>query len=333
MPGKKFWALSLRVRRDVTSAMKLDRPKLREDIHALYRAEHETMGERGTLERLERARQWNLAPTLQAGGVLVFPHAGVLDCGHQIAAVVNACLDSGAERVIVISVLHAFTDEMEEARGRVANGEDPAGWPHLWGIQGTGLVGRDVWHGTQWRGDHALMSFRHFWAAETKRRGMAGPEVIERYPYLAGGQPEQLPGIDELARLAENAVLVSTADAFHHGLGYGDAPENSFHPHEGGLDLAQRTIEEGMEILGRGDYWGYNTHCVRAKSDARDAGQVFRYLRGPMHGRILDLTYSEASDLYHQPKPTWVAAALMAWKLMALPGSAGMEPPINADER
>jgi hypothetical protein len=291
--------------------MKLDLPKLREEIQALYRAEHEAMGERGTLERLEQARQWDLAPTLRAGGVLVFPHAGVLDCGHQIAAVVHACLDSGADRVIVVSVLHAFTDEMEDARVRVAAGEDPAQWRHsVWGIQGPGIPGRD-----EWRGDHVLISFRHFWAAETRRRGVRGLEVIERYPYLAGGKPERLPGIDELAREAEGAVIVSTADAFHHGLGYGDPPEKSIHPHEGGLDLARRTIEEGMAILGRGDFWGYNQHCVRAKSDARDAGQVFRYLRGPMRGRILDMTYSDASDLYHQPKPTWVAAALMEWQL------------------
>lgn len=289
--------------------MKLDRQKLREEIHALYRAEHEAMGERGTLERLEKARQRDLAPTLQAGGVLVFPHAGVLDCGHQIAAVVHACLDSGTDRVIVISVLHAFTDEMEEARIRVAAGEAPTQWP-FWGIQGPGLPGRE-----EWRGDHALMSFRHFWAAETRRRDIRGPEVIERYPYLAGGKPERLPRIDELARLSEDAVVISTADAFHHGLGYGDPPEKSLHPNEGGLALARRTIEEGMDILGRGDYWGYNQHCVRAKSDARDAGQVFRYLRGPMQGRILGLTTSDASELYRQPRPTWVAAALIEWQL------------------
>jgi len=290
--------------------MQLDRRTLQEEIHTLYRAEHAQMGERGTLDRLEQAQQWNLAPTLQAGGVLVFPHAGVLDCGHQIAAVVRACLDSGADRVVVVSVLHAFTDEMEEARVQVAAGADPARWP-FWGIQGPGFGTRD-----EWRGDHALMSFRHFWAAETARRGVPGPEVIECYPYLAGGKPERLPGIAALAELAKDAVIVSTADAFHHGLGYGTPPEQALHPHEGGLDLARRTIEEGMEILGRGDYWGYNQHCVSAKSDARDAGQVFRYLRGPMRGQILDLTYSDASDLYHHPKPTWVAAALMEWTLI-----------------
>ena len=102
--------------------MKLERQQLQEEIHALYRREHETMGEQGTLERLEQARRWDLAPTLRGGGVLVFPHAGVLDCGHQIAAVVHACLESGADRVIVVSVLHAFTVEMEDARIRVAAG-------------------------------------------------------------------------------------------------------------------------------------------------------------------------------------------------------------------
>jgi len=285
--------------------MSLDRQKLRGEIHALYRAEHEAMGERGTLDRLEQARQWDLAPTLNAAGVLVFPHAGVLDCGHQIAAVVHACLDGGADRVIVVSVLHAFTDEMQEARSRVSGGEDPAQWP-FWGIQGPGIAGRD-----EWRGDHALVSFRHFWAAETRRRGIRGPEVVERYPYLAGGKPERLPGIDELARLAAGAVMISTADAFHHGLGYGDPPEKALDPHEGGLELARRTIEEGIEILGHGDYRGYDQHCMRAKSDGRDAGQVFRYLRGAMHGRILDLTYTDTSELYRQPKPTWVAAALI----------------------
>ncbi|HXH60746.1 MAG TPA: hypothetical protein VNI20_05250 [Fimbriimonadaceae bacterium] len=285
--------------------MKLDRKTLQEEIHDLYRQDHEKLD---TAAHLERARQWNLSSTLADGGVAVFPHAGVLDCGYQIAACVNAALDSGADDVIVVSVLHAFTDEMQEARVRVAEGEDPSQWP-FWGIQGTGLEREE------WKRDHALISWRHFFDFETKRRGIKGPRVHERYPYLAGGEPERLPGIDELARLAENAVIVSTADAFHHGIGYGDAPSEALPPEEGGLDKARKTIQEGMDILGEGDYWGYNQHCVSAKSDARDAGQVFRYLRGPMHGRILDMTYTDCADLYHSPPPTWVAGALMEWDL------------------
>lgn len=290
--------------------MKLDRDQLQKDIHALYRREHEELGAAGTLAMLERAADFPLADTLNAGGVLVFPHAGVADCGYQIAACVRACLDSGADRVLVVSVLHAFNDEMEAARQRVSAGGDPRE-EALWGIQGPGLAGR-----VEWRGDHALFSWRHFWQAELKRRGLdaaRAPQVIERYPYLAGGRPGALPGIEALEGIAQDAALVSTADAFHHGIGYGDTPEEAFWPDAKGLARAQRVLEEGMTILGRGDYWGYDQHCVRAKSDARDAGQVFRWLRGPMKGRVLDITFSDSSALYGQPPPTWVAAALMAW--------------------
>jgi hypothetical protein len=287
-----------------------DRSQLKEKIHELYRSEHEALGESGTLERLERGREWDLAPTLAAGGVVVFAHAGVFDCGHQVAAAVHGCLDSGADRVLVISVLHAFTDEMDEARGRVSAGEaEPSAFPY-WGIQGPGLDGRD-----EWTHDHALISWRHFWNAETKRRGVPGPEVVERYPYLAGGHPERLPGIDELAALAEDAVIVSTADPFHHGIGYGDPPERALAPHEGGLELARATIEEGIALLERGDYAGYDWHCVEAKSDARDAGQVFRHLRGELRGEIVDMAYTDAAELYEAPDPTWVAAPLVEWRI------------------
>ena len=290
--------------------MDLDRDQLQNDILEYYRKEHEELGENGTLELLEKGREWDLAPTLNAGGVIVFPHGGVADCGHQIAAAVHACLDSGADRVLVVSVLHAFTDEMQDARVRVANGEAPKLFRH-WGVQGPGLAGFQ-----NWQHDHVLMSWRHLWQAETRRRGVKGPEVVERYPYLAGGQPQDLPGIEELVEIAADAVIVSTADPFHHGIGYGDSPEKSLDPHQGGLELARNQIEEGIEILARGDYWGYNQHCVEAKSDARDAGQVFRYLRGAMKGQILSLSFSVAEEIYKAPPPTWVAGALIEWQLV-----------------
>ncbi len=283
------------------------RMSLREQIHALYAREHAELGEEGTYRLLDEARRWDLSGTLAAGGVIVFPHAGVKECGHQIAAAVHACLDSGADRVVVISVLHAFTEEMEAARIRVSRGGDPAREAQ-WGIQGPGIDGPDTW-----KHDHALISWRHFWAAETKRRGIRGPQVIERYPWLAGGHPERLPGMEELARLCEDAVVVSTEDPYHHGLGYGDPPQVARHPHEGGLEMARRSIEHGLQVLGAGDYWGWNQHCVVGKSDARDAGQVYRYIRGPMRGRIVDLTYSDATELYGTPAPTWVGTALIEW--------------------
>jgi hypothetical protein len=292
--------------------MALDLDKLRNDIVALYTREHGELGQQGTLEHLEKGRQWDLSATLNAGGVLVFPHIGVKDCGYQVAACVHACLDSGAKRVIVISVLHTFSDAMEQARQRVAAGHDVTK-EEFWGIQGTAINGR-----SEWTGDHALMSWRHFWNAEVKRRGLQKhqiPQVFERYPYLAGGKPEIMPGIDDLAELAKDAVIVSTADSFHHGIGYGDTPENTLDHDEKGLAYAQSMIEEGIEVLAKGDYWGYNEHCVQAKSDARDSGQIFRYLRGPMNGRVLDLTYTDASELYNKPRPTWVAGALVEWTL------------------
>lgn len=305
--------------------MELERDQLQKDIIELYTREHAELGEFGTAYHLGRgyelAKQYDLATTLRNQGVLVFPHAGVQDCGYQIAACVHAALDSGADKVLFISVLHAFTEEMEQARRRVAAGEPPQNEIH-WGIQGAGIEGRNQhgrpeWHGNQWQADHAPMSWRFFWNAELKRREIDpkdAPTVIERFPYLAGGKPEELPNLAETAEIAKDAVIVSTADAFHHGIGYGDAPEDSFPPDSTGLAKAKEQLEAGIRILETGDYWGYNQHCVEAKSDARDAGQLFRYLRGPLKGEVIDLTYTDASALYKQPPPTWVAAAVFKWE-------------------
>ena len=77
---------------------------------------------------------------------------------------------------------------------------------------------------------------------------------------------------------------------------------------------AKKVLEEGIALLETGDYWGYNQHCVTAKSDARDAGQVFRYLMGPLTGQVKDITFSNAEELYQAQPPTWVATALFEWR-------------------
>lgn len=285
--------------------MKLNREALRDYVHNEFAEERATLGPAGINRILDSGRQWHLAPTLNAGGVVVFPHAGLTACGHQIAAAVHACLDSDADRVLVIGVLHALSDELEEARVRVANGADVTKEP-AWGVQGPGLK-----TGNDWQYEFSLSNFLFLWEQETARRGIKGPELIVRYPYLAGGRPMIMPGIEELQEIVKDAVVVSTADPFHHGIGYGEPPATALHPDKGGLDLARHRITEGLEILGMGDYWGYNQHCVAAKSDARDAGQVMRYLLGPLQGQILDLTYQDTTAMYDQPPPTWVATALL----------------------
>ncbi len=285
--------------------MKLDRSALRDWVHQQFALEREALGPAGIDRILEAGRQWNLAPTLNAGGAIVFPHAGLPACGHQIAAAVHACLDSGADQVLVIGVLHALSNELENARVRVANGADVIREP-AWGIQGPGLDCPD-----DWRYEFSLSNFLFLWEEETRRRGIRPPELIIRYPYLAGGRPMILPGIEALTEIAADSVVVSTADPFHHGIGYGEPPESALMPEQGGLALAEQKINQGLRILGMGDYWGYNQHCVSAKSDARDAGQVLRYLLGPLAGHILDLTYQDTTDMYDSPAPTWVATALI----------------------
>ncbi len=277
------------------------------DFKAEAQQTFDRLGSEGAHRILDAGRAWDLAPALRSGGSIIFPHAGIETCGHQIAAAVHACLDCGAEKVLVVGVLHALTDELQNARMQVAAGAEVS-QQASWGIQGPGLAGR-----TDWEHEFSLLNFLFLWDEEIKRRGIAGPELIVRYPYLAGGRPMILPGIAELQQLvAEGAAVVMTADPFHHGIGYDDPPEKSLFAQAGGLDLARQRIQEGIDMLKMGDYWGYNQHCAHiAKSDARDGGQVVRYLLGPLDGVIQDIVWEDMAPNYQAPDPTWVTGALV----------------------
>lgn len=158
-----------------------------------------------------------------------------------------------------------------------------------------------------------MRSLRHFWEAASgpdngKRR------LVERYPYLAGGRPEDLPNFDEVERIAENAVIVATGDQFHHGLAYGTPPAEALPPDDAGLEAARRSMKAGIGLIEEGDYWGYNQHCVSAKSDDRDVAQLYRSLRGPLRGELLEIGWSDATDLYQQPAPSWAAGGFIAFE-------------------
>lgn len=281
--------------------MKRDLP----DFKAAAAAEHERIGTSGALELLDAGRAWNFAATLSRGGSVIFPHATIDVCGHQIAAAVHACLDCGADRILVLGVLHALTQELEDARVRVAHGADLYKEP-TWGVQGPGLPGRQ-----DWRNEFSLSNFVHLWERETERRGIKGPELVIRYPWLAGGRPHLMPGIDELQDIAREAAVVATMDPFHHGIAYGEPPETALFPESGGLELARRTINAGLDMIRKGDYWGYNQHGPDAKSDGRDVGQVLRYMLGPLDGHIHDIVADDMTTAYSSPAPSWVTGALI----------------------
>ena len=109
----------------------MDRGALIQTFVDLYGAEHDALGEAGQLELLDRGRQWDLAPVLDQGGMLLFPHGRPADCGHQVGAVVNAVLDSGADRCVFVSVLHASSDDMEDCPGPCGRRRRSVELPHL----------------------------------------------------------------------------------------------------------------------------------------------------------------------------------------------------------
>lgn len=286
----------------------LDRTALRTSINELYQKELGALGDR-TYDMLDEARRWNLGETVASGGVIAFAHVNVADCGLHVAAAVNAALDSGADTLLAIGVLHAFTEEMELARRDVSSGGGAPASHDLWGIQGPGLEFRE-----EWRGDHSLRALRHFWAAETKRRAISDRRLIERYPFLAGGHPGELPNLDETSAIAESAVIVATGDQFHHGIAYGTPAEEALAMHPSGLDAARSSMEAGIELVDAGDHAGYDAHCVTAKSDDRDAAQLYRFLRGPLRGELIDIGASDATELYGAPAPSWAGGGFIAFE-------------------
>ena len=278
------------------------------DFKAIAREQQSALSPEDVDGLFQRGRSFgSLSKTLTDGGALLFPHVGIAVGGHQIAAVADAILESRVERVIAIGVLHARSEELERARVRVAEGSDPA-LEASWGFQGPGMPGRE-----DWKQEFSLDHFVFLWQEARRRHPGAVPELVIRFPYLAGGHPERLPGMGEIMTLMKErrSVVVATGDLFHHGIAYGNSPDEARYPDAGGLALAQSAIDRGLEMLRAGDYVGYNRHSVATKSDARDVGQVLRHLIGPLEARVLDLVAEDMTGPYQKPAPSWVAGALV----------------------
>src|ERR1700722_9617645 len=91
-----------------------------------YYEEPKTLGKEGMNAILDEGKKLgsDLTNTLNSGGAAVFPHTFLSQCGYQIAAVVHAILDSGADQVLVLGVLHPMSESLMQARSKELNEED-----------------------------------------------------------------------------------------------------------------------------------------------------------------------------------------------------------------
>lgn len=228
--------------------------------------------------------------SLPYGGALIFPHTRLKESGHLTAAVAHAVVESNCKTVLAIGVLHGI-ERTEQHRG--IHGPD------------TDL---GIWHD-----EFSLDNFSALLDLAADITGKRVPNLIARYPFMGGGDPESLSGLDELRRiLGEGAALVATADMIHHGTGYGTALDKQLEiASNTACEYARTQIAQQLWHLAEHDFAKFELVCSEAKSDFRDAGPVVAALLGePLSTRIHELTLVDYAQALEAPQPTWVAAAL-----------------------
>lgn len=275
-----------------------------------YEAERQRLGERGLTAILERSRKI----ALPRHGALIFPHTRLEASGELIAAAARSVVDSGVGEVLALGVLHGAREADDETVRRARAGDREA-LTQLRRVHGPG-VRNDAGH---WKEEFSLDSFAFFVELSARNAGRPAPKIIERYPFLTGANPADLPGIDELRTIvARGAALVATTDPVHHGTGYG-TPKSELLP--GGdpktVSSARTSIESGFNLLTQRKFAEFLDQAKAAHSDFRDNGPVLAELltnAEPISAEIIELKLVDYSDVVGEEPPTWVAAALATWK-------------------
>lgn len=164
------------------------------------------------------------------------------------------------------------------------------------------------------KNEFSLNLFKTLWDIEAKRRGKKAPRLIERYPNLVNRNPETLPGMQELKKLAKNAVIIGTEDYCHHGVAYALPKNSSMHMDEKALLFARKQIEDGYSLLEQNKYSEFYRHGMQlnAIGDPTDVSATIHYLVGSRaKPKIIDLKLVDVSLLFeNDPSPSWVAATL-----------------------
>jgi len=278
------------------------RPKKAIEWKTFYAHEREKLGEVGIAERLDRAPE----VTLPEGGALVFPHTMLSITGHLTAAVARAVVRSGADEVLALGVLHGGRRNQADLVRRARGGEQAARQT-LRKIH----AGDDPFCAEEF----SLDNFVTFLDLAARREGKKAPRVHAYYPFLVGDDPERLPGIADVSKLAERMPVVGTTDPIHHGNGYGTALEALRRENdETTLAWARECIQTQLDLLARGEWPAFARLCAEVRSDFRDVGPVLGWLSrrgGVPQGSIVELHLVDYAEVLDADAPTWVAGPLL----------------------
>ncbi len=264
-----------------------------------YRDERSRLGRALLLDLLDAAEPLPMRP----GGAIVVPHTRLEVTGEQIARAVATVLASGADRVLALGVLHGGRRADADLVAAARTG-DEAARGRLRGVHtADGLAAEEF----------SLDAFEELLQIAAAEQGRT-IDVIARYPFLVGAEPDTLPGVDELAGiLADGALLVATTDPIHHGHAYGTPPADCLDRQEPAtMRVARAAIGAQLDALAGHRYDEFAVLCEQHRSDFRDVGPVLAHLLGDGIDPVVhDLDLVDYSGALAAPEPTWVAAGLV----------------------
>lgn len=264
-----------------------------------YAAERRRLGRDALLTMVDAA----VPLDLRAGGAMVIPHTRIEMTGDQIASAVATVLASGADRILALGVLHGGRRE-DRDRVAAARAGDHNAIAELRGVhREDGLAAEEF----SLDGFVEMLTL----AADHGRRSI---DVVRRYPFLAGDEPESLAGLDELERLvASGALLVATADPIHHGHAYGTAPADCLDAADPAtIAHARHAIERQLTALADHRLADFRALTEMHRSDFRDTGPVTALLVGPGFDPVVhDVSLVDYAQVLDAPSPSWVAGALI----------------------
>jgi hypothetical protein len=264
------------------------------DWKRFYAEERRALGERGLDALLDAA------PVVPLGAALIFPHTRATTSGALVAAVARALVAARVDRVVALGVLHGARRQDAPLVQRAKAGDRDA-------LAELRRVHPPGGHASE---EFSLDTFESLLLRAAHRAGTRAPEIVARYPFLVGAEPESLPGLDELARLAERYPVVATADPVHHGHGYG-TPDPLDPAELATWRWARSAIEAQLDALQRHTWADFTRAATQARSDFTHTGPVLACLRPQAHFQITQLQLVDYADVLQAAPPTWVAGALI----------------------